>query len=136
MNSKDSIWNIPNLSKLVDLHNQARTSNSWMRKIDPLQMDNVLMKYAQDWAEHMAKNSRLKHSNMKEIMSLGFSFVSENIAYGQKTEESVMTTWLHSPGHRKNILNTSIDKIGCGFYYNDKDIIYWCVCFGKSKVST
>tara|TARA_B100000497_G_C7565163_1_gene340757 strand:- start:317 stop:727 length:411 start_codon:yes stop_codon:yes gene_type:complete len=136
MNSKDSVWNIPNLSKLVDLHNQARASNSWMRKIYPLQMDNILMKYAQDWAEHMAKISRLKHSNMKDIMGLGFSFVSENIAYGQKTEESVMTTWLNSPGHRKNILSTSIDRIGCGFYYNHKDIIYWCVCFGKSKVST
>ena len=122
--TSDSVWYIPNLSKLVDLHNKARSEN-WVWKADPLVMNNDLMKYAQDWAEQMALKNRLKHSNMKNIMALGFSPVLENIAYGK--------TWLNSPGHRKNIMNTSVDSIGCGFYYSDRDIIYWCVCFGKLK---
>lgn len=130
--NNDSIWNIPNLSKLVDLHNEARGA-SWSSRGKLLSMDNKLMNYAQDWAETMALRARLKHSNMKNIMALGFSTVLENIAYGQKTEESVMKTWLNSSGHRRNILNTSINSIGCGFYYSNRDIIYWCVCFGKSK---
>lgn len=130
--TSDSVWYIPNLSKLVDLHNKARSEN-WVWKADPLVMNNDLMKYAQDWAEQMALKNRLKHSNMKNIMALGFSPVLENIAYGQTTEESVIKTWLNSPGHRKNIMNTSVDSIGCGFYYSDRDIIYWCVCFGKLK---
>ena len=126
-------WYIPNLSKLVDLHNEARSKNSWMWGVNPLEMDYGLMRYAQDWSEIMAKDDSLKHSNMKDIMNLGFSRASENIAYGQKNEESVMKTWLGSPGHRRNILSTSVDSIGCGYFYSDNNVIYWCVCFGKKK---
>ena len=133
MKDSDSLWYIPNLSRLVDLHNEARTNNSWMWNLDPLSMNMDLMTFASDWAEKIAKRSRLIHSDMRDIMSLGFSSVAENIAYGQKTEESVMKTWLKSPGHRRNILSKSVDSIGCGFYYNDSNIIYWCVCFGKKK---
>lgn len=133
MNDSDSVWHIPNLSRLVDLHNEARKNNSWMWNLDPLSMNIDLMNYASDWAEEMAKRSRLIHSDMKDIMSLGFSSVAENIAYGQRTEDKVMKTWLNSPGHRKNILSKSVDSIGCGFYYNNSDIIYWCVCFGKKR---
>jgi uncharacterized protein YkwD len=133
MNNKDSVWHIPNLSVLVDLHNKAREDNSWVSAIPELKMNNDLMKYAQDWAEKMAKDRRLTHGNMRDIMSLGFSTALENIAYGQKTEKDVMRTWLKSTGHRRNILNKSVDSIGCGFYYDKKDIIYWCVCFGKLK---
>ncbi len=133
MNNKDSVWHIPNLSVLVDLHNKAREDNGWVSNIPELNMNNDLMKYAQDWAEKMAKDRRLTHSNMRDIMSLGFSTALENIAYGQKTEKDVMRTWLKSTGHRRNILNKSVDSIGCGFYYDNRDIIYWCVCFGKLK---
>ena len=133
MNKSDSVWYIPNLSKLIDLHNEARIKNAWMWNIDTLKTDNNLMNYANDWAETMALKNRLQHSKMGNIMKLGFSIVSENIAYGQKTEDDVMKTWLRSPGHRKNILSTSVNSIGCGFRYSDSNIIYWCVCFGNKK---
>lgn len=133
MNTRDTVWYIPNLSKLIDLHNEAREMNSMVWSLPELQMNNDLMKYAQDWATSMAIKRRLKHGDMKDIMSLGFSTALENIAYGQKDEESVMKTWLKSSGHRRNILNKSVDSIGCGFYYDNRDIIYWCVCFGKLK---
>ena len=116
MKRTDSVWYIPNLSKLIDLHNEARKSNSWASTMPELKMNNDLMRYAQDWAEKMATDRRLKHGNMRDIMSLGFSTALENIAYGQKDEESVMKTWLKSYGHRRNILNKSVDSIGCGFY--------------------
>ena len=132
--SNSQHWYIPNLSKLIELHNKARNSNSWMWSINPLQMNNDLMRYAQDWSKVMSDRNSLKHSSMRNIMDLGFSRASENIAYGQKTEDAVMKTWLRSPGHRRNILSTSIDSIGCGYYYSEKNIIYWCVCFGKIKV--
>ena len=137
MNNKDdSIWEIPNMSELIALHNEARSKNSWMWSINPLMMNNELMNFAHTWAKSMALKNRLKHSDMKDIMRLGFSKASENIAYGQKNNQSVMRSWLRSPGHRRNILSTSVDSIGCGFFYSDRDIIYWCVCFGKSKDNT
>lgn len=122
----------PNLSKLIELHNEARNSG-WLSKAKPLERHEDLMIYAQKWADHMAKTSLLTHSNMKDIMRLGFSGAAENIAYGQETEDGVMRTWMRSYGHKRNIMNKSMTHIGCGFSYSSKDVIYWCVCFGKLK---
>lgn len=123
----------PNMSDLVSLHNDARTKGWW--KLKPLQPDDKLMKYAQDWALHMSDKERMYHSNIKNISKLGFSVSGENIAYGQRNEQSVMKTWLNSPGHRANIMNSSFTHIGCGFAYSESEVLYWCVCFGKKKSS-
>jgi len=126
-------YNFPNIKKLLQLHNEARSKGSWMWNIEALELDDKLTDYAQDWAEKMADNGYLKHGSMRNIMRLGFSPVAENIAYGQKDEKSVMKSWLWSPGHRRNIMNKSFTHIGCGFAYSNKDVLYWCVCFGKKK---
>ena len=132
--NSSSFWYFPNLSHLVEMHNEARGGkiNSWLGADKTLlEMDDNLMNYAQNWAIHMSEKERLYHSSMKDIMRLGFNKVGENIAYGQKNEEAVMKTWMNSPGHRSNIMNNSFNRIGCGFSYSDNDVIYWCVCFGR-----
>lgn len=53
-----------------------------------------------------------------------FRAAGENIAYGQKTPQEVVTAWMNSPGHRANILNTSFNKIGIGVYQSN-GVIYW-----------
>lgn len=121
------------MTKLVELHNDARSKYSWIWNINSLSIDEKLMSYAQQRALYMAENGTMQHSNIKDIMKLGFSKSGENIAYGQKDEASVMKTWLWSVGHRANIMSTAYSKIGCGFSYDDNNHIYWCVCFGKSK---
>lgn len=130
-----SNYRFPNLDLLLELHNNAR-SKSWFSNANDLNLDDELNIYATDWAEYMALSNRLKHGNMKDIMELGFSPVAENIAYGQKNEESVMNTWLWSPGHRRNIMNKSFTHIGCGLAYSANNTPYWCVCFGKKKNSS
>jgi uncharacterized protein YkwD len=87
------------------------------------------MCYAQDWANKMAAHKQLVHSDMKAILKLGFRAAAENIAYGQKTPESVMQTWLKSMGHRHNIFNSKLTEIGCGMSLSDVGQLYWCVCF-------
>jgi len=89
------------------------------------------MKYAQKWSNKIASQNKLYHSNMKDIMSIGFSLVAENIAYGQKSPEEVMKTWLKSSGHRSNILNSKFTEIGCGMSLSENGRLYWCVCFAK-----
>lgn len=39
----------------------------------------------------------------------------ENIAAGQVTPEEVMDSWMHSEGHKANILNASYTKMGLGY---------------------
>ena len=119
------------MDKLIELHNEARSKNSWMWSINPLVKDDKLMIYAQEHANWMAENGWMVHSAMRKIMRLGFSRVAENIAWGQQTPERVMNAWLWSPGHRRNILSTSYDRIGCGARKDSRGRLYWCVCFGR-----
>jgi uncharacterized protein YkwD len=121
----------PNMFTLIEMHNKARGDNWW--KLKPLEPDNKLMMYAQDWALYMSQKERMYHSKIKNIMNLGFNSAGENIAYGQKNETTVMKTWLNSAGHRANIMSSTFTHIGCGFGYSDDDILFWCVCFGKKK---
>lgn len=118
------------LENLIKLHNESR-EKVFLFKRNSLTKDDMLMKYAQQWADYMADTTKLKHSKMKSIMSLGFSTAGENISYGQKDSEEAMRTWLKSPGHRSNILNSSYNSIGCGVSIAENGTPYWCVCFGK-----
>lgn len=120
---------LPNMRLLIDLHNKARSKNSWLWNISSLIIDDQLMRYSYDWSENMAEKNRMVHSSMRNIMKLGFNMVGENIAWGQNTEQDVMNSWLWSPGHRANILSTSYNRIGCGAAYSKYDRLYWCVCF-------
>ena len=118
------------MEKLIQLHNERRASGALGQK--PLRTDDKLMAYAQEHAEWMAKSNRMRHSSMGKVMKLGFSRAGENIAWGQKTEESVMSAWMWSPGHRSNIMGTSYDSIGAGAASRNGRI-YWCVCFGRAR---
>lgn len=53
----------------------------------------------------------------------------ENIAYGQKTPEEVMNSWMNSQGHRANILNADYTTIGVGYYQNSNGTGYWTQLF-------
>ena len=52
----------------------------------------------------------------------------ENIAYGYKTPAQVVTGWMKSEGHRKNILSSSFSKIGVACFENS-GTLYWSQFF-------
>lgn len=118
------------MDKLIKLHNEYRAKGLLGQL--PLSKDPKLMAYAQEHAEWMAKNNRMRHSSMRNVMKLGFSPAGENIAWGQTSEESVMSGWMWSPGHRSNIMGTSYDSIGVGAAVRNGRI-YWCAVFGRAR---
>ena len=60
--------------------------------------------------------------------------LAENVAAGQKTASDVVSSWLNSPGHRRNIENRNYVEIGLGLGETDEGLkIYWCQVFGKSR---
>lgn len=120
-----------NMTKLITLHNNARAKSSWLRPLRELLRSESLMDYAQSHANKMADGGWLRHSNLANVKKLGFPVVGENIAWGQKTEEEVMKTWLWSWGHRTNILSSKYDSVGCGARKDRDGRLYWCVVFGK-----
>ena len=82
---------------------------------------------AQDHAEDMYENDYFSHTNLDGESSFDrlkndavkFQSAAENIAWGQKTSAKVLTAWMNSPGHRKNMLNPKYKKFGIGMvnYY-------------------
>ncbi len=51
----------------------------------------------------------------------------ENIAYGQGSAAEVMSDWMGSPGHRRNILDCEFTSVGVGL---DPRGMYWTQDFG------
>ena len=113
-------------TKLLELHNKQRT----IKSLEKFELNDYLCEYAQKHSDWMAKHNNLQHSKIQNLMNK-FSYVGENIAWNQKTEEEVVDGWMHSPGHKANILNRNFNKIGFGLSYNSKNEPYWCTCFGN-----
>ena len=61
---------------------------------------------------------------------LGVTYRSagENIAYGYPTPAAVVSGWMNSDGHRKNILSSSFTKIGIGCF-SSGGVLYWSQFF-------
>ena len=110
---------------LLKLHNFERNS----RSIKSLELANDLNKYAQNYAEQMAKNDALIHSNISVLLK-DHNACAENIASGQGTPEEVVKAWMGSYGHRSNILSSSYKHVGFGCFSTTEGKIYWCAVFG------
>ncbi|MFF7729736.1 sigma-70 family RNA polymerase sigma factor [Streptomyces sp. NPDC008001] len=88
----------------------------------PLTENSTLDAAAQGHSDDMAARGFFNHTNPDgkgpgdRITAAGYNWSTygENIAYGQQTPASVMDSWMHSDGHRKNILNCSFKEIGVG----------------------
>ncbi|MFI7600791.1 CAP domain-containing protein [Actinoplanes sp. NPDC049681] len=56
----------------------------------------------------------------------------ENVARGQRDAADVMNSWMHSEGHRANILNCDFKAIGVGAVKGVDGTIVWGQLFGRS----
>ena len=63
------------------------------------------------------------------LAGISYRTAAENIAYGQRTPEAVMTAWMNSSGHRANILNASVKELGVGAAVSSGGTIYWTQMF-------
>ena len=58
--------------------------------------------------------------------------LAENIAAGYPSPGSVMAGWMSSPGHKDNILRSSVYEIGVGYYAGSGSYYhYWVQDFGR-----
>jgi uncharacterized protein YkwD len=60
--------------------------------------------------------------------NVSYRRAGENIAWGQKSPETVVNAWMNSEGHRANIMNANFTSIGVG-YYQVNGVSYWCQLF-------
>ena len=100
---------------LFESLNRERTS----RGLAALQWDNHLAEAARLHCQRMADSNTLAHQlpgepDMKaRVTDSGarFAMVAENIAVGASTA-SIHDGWMHSPGHRANILDPQLTAVG------------------------
>lgn len=103
-------------SKVVELVNTERAKEG----LSALQVDSKVAAAAQVRAKevkssfsHTRPDGRSCFTALEEA-GVSYRGAGENIALGQKTPEKVVTDWMNSEGHRKNIMNPNFKYIGVG----------------------
>lgn len=86
------------------------------RGLPPLATDSELMQSARDHAAWMTRSGRFQHTRRA---------VGENIAMGQSSSTEAVRDWMHSSGHRANILNRGYTRIGVGVFRTPGGRLYW-----------
>lgn len=100
----------------------------------PVSDESRLAAAAQGHSDDMSDRNYFSHTTPEgvtfdqRIQNAGYSKPgAENIAKGQQTADAVMVAWMNSSGHRTNILNCDLKKIGVGV---TTDGWYWTQNFG------
>ena len=99
---------------LLCLVNRQRTS----RGLPALHEDRRLDRSAQGWTAHMVSAGQFTHGHnfASRISAVGFdwSAAGENIATGFPTPAKVMSAWMASTDHCRNLMDPSFTAIGFG----------------------
>jgi len=101
--------------ELLALANQSRAQAG----AAPLRWDAALAKAAMLHCERMVQEGPIAHryggepdvTERTSAAGAHFSLVEENIAVGSYAAQ-IHEGWMHSPGHRTNLLNPQVDRVG------------------------
>jgi uncharacterized YkwD family protein len=121
--------------QVIELVNRERSA----RGLGLLAYDSQLGYVARLKSQDMVNKSYFSHTSptygspfqMMEKFGLRFSAAGENIAYGQRTAQEVMNSWMNSAGHRANILSATYTHIGVGVAKASNGTLYWTQEFTK-----
>ncbi len=103
--------------RVVELVNIERAKEG----LSPLTMDSKISAAAAVRAEEIKTTFSHTRPNgtscFTALDQAGVSYrgAGENIASGQRTPEEVVTAWMNSEGHRKNIMNANFKNIGVAY---------------------
>ena len=114
--------------QVLDLVNAERTK----RGISALTLDSNLSSVATKKSQDMVNKNYFDHTSptygspfdMMKQFGISYRTAGENIAKGQKTPQEVVTAWMNSEGHRKNILNPNFTNLGVGIAKDSKGTTY------------
>ena len=100
----------------------------------PLQLSDDLREAASIRAEEITRyfsHTRPDGRDCFTLLKKRKYTLGENIAAGSATPEAVVDQWMHSPGHRANILNKKFKELGVGYRYKEGSEYghYWIQMF-------
>lgn len=117
-------------NEVIRLVNEQRAKNG----LKALAANWELSRVARYKSQDMVDNRYFSHTSptygtpfqMIKAFGLTYRTAGENIAYGQRTPQAVVSAWMNSSGHRANILNASYTQIGVGYVSSGH---YWTQMF-------
>lgn len=121
--------------EMLNLINSYRTKGyRGYPAVPPLRWNTRLEASAKAHSNYMSGNNILSHTGRNgsdpgaRIKAAGYNWSAygENIAMGQQTVREVVTTWVNSPAHLKNIMNRHVTEMGAA-----KSGRYWTQVFGR-----
>ena len=120
-------------AEVLRLVNEQRANYGLSALTYSTELEAVAYAHSKD----MAQNNYFSHTNLAgqspfdRMRAAGISYRSaaENIAAGQRTPQEVVNAWMNSAGHRANILNSSVTKMGVGIYSGGSYGVYWTQLF-------
>ncbi|MEU4163342.1 S8 family serine peptidase [Actinoplanes sp. NPDC026670] len=122
-------------AQVITLTNAQRTANGCAAA----RTDDRLTTAARAHSTDMVTNNFFSHTGsdgsnfVTRASRAGYTAPSgENIAYGYRTPQDVVTGWMNSPGHRANILNCQSIAIGVGLATKADGTPYWTQVFGRA----
>lgn len=100
----------------------------------PLRLSSDLMDAAAVRAEEITQSfshQRPDGSSCFTLVRNQNRTMGENIAAGSATPEAVIDQWMHSKGHRENMLDKRFKELGVGHYYKEGSSYghYWIQMF-------
>lgn len=134
--------NIPSLdggktieSQVIQLTNQQRAKYG----LPALAADWELSRVARYKSADMRDKNYFSHTSptygspftMMKNFGIRYSAAAENIAAGQTSPQEVVNSWMNSPGHRQNILDSRMTHIGVGYAKGGSYRYYWTQMFIK-----
>ena len=108
-----------------------------------LQVNPRLMRAAQLQADQMARAGRMAHvledaryprvQDRVAAADYHWNMVGENVAFGQASASRVLDSWMHSRGHRTNILNDSFTEMGAVYAVDRTGRPYYVQVFARPQ---
>ena len=125
------------VSTVLELTNVERAKAG----LAPLRENSRLQLAAQLQSEQMGSASRMDHvlrearyPNPADRLAAAkyvWEAYAENVAMGQRSAAEVVSAWMHSPGHRANILNPNYTELGIGYALDATGHPYYAQVFGR-----
>jgi uncharacterized protein YkwD len=101
------------------------------------------MHAAQLHADQMAASGQMAHvlpgarypEPQDRLSAVGYRWqaYAENVAYGQGSPASALSSWMGSSGHRANILNPGLTELGAALARGSDGRPYYVQVFGNPR---
>jgi uncharacterized protein YkwD len=128
-------------ARIFDLINAERQRQGLPALVYNAQLDRM----AKIQAANMAYFQKMAHTIPEsQLPTLGdraryagypFGRLAENVALGYPNAETVVQGWMNSSGHRRNILDGTVEETGIGIARSSAGGLYYCQVFGRRLTS-